>query len=177
MRWARALWGRARVASGKHGRQEMYRRGKVHSLLIAALLLTLGAVPSSQPVTAGRDTPAGAMQVYQQAVINRDYPTVVDSFNSPPGQAAFLAAEEVSRTQLYLTLQKHFGDAQAAQILHESGLLPPLIITQKFLPQDWFVAPDNSDVVEPVESSPWLEVQPPVMQKDPDGIWRIDRLS
>src|ERR1700691_4765291 len=59
--------------------------------LIGFLVVALGVgsfaagqtTRAGRPVMAGRDTPAGAMNVFEQALGNADAATVADSFNLP----------------------------------------------------------------------------------------------
>jgi hypothetical protein len=149
----------------------------VLALLVAALSSTSsnGAPAATQPVLAGRDTPAGAMTVFEHAVQNGDLATAADSYNLPAGSAYMHAARDIAGSRLFAALQTRWGADAAQNIFSETGLSRPPPQTN-YSAGNWTISPSQADVAvgkTAVDGS----VSFPDLQRGSDGIWRMGAIS
>jgi hypothetical protein len=123
---------------------------------------------TTQPVMSGRDSPAGAMKVFEQAVENGDLVTVADSYNLPEAAKIAFAEELVAVRQFSRALEARFGHEAAVNVCSECYIrVQP---SQKYAPEDWHYPTGQPDIA--IGDIPGVEM----MEKGPDGIWRIGRI-
>src|SRR5215831_14345271 len=75
--------------------------------------------PSAQPITQGRDTPEGAMNVYEQALARGDVATVADSWNSAEARNESAAKLLILRNRLERALAAHLSTAELEKVRSE----------------------------------------------------------
>lgn len=122
---------------------------------------------SAQPVMQGRDTPEGAMNVYEQALARGDVATVADAWNSPAEIRSESAAKLlILRNRLERALAAHLSAEEAEKIRREG--IPMTPVTRPFVADDW--EHPKADIVYPK--------RPPamMMQRGEDRIWRFGRI-
>ena len=158
-------------------------RGRIFggwSSLAVILLYTINssvlAAPSArssttQPIVAGRDTPAGAMTVFDHAIENCDLPTAADSYNLPEAGGYMRAAERIADAQLYRALEARFGAGETGRMLGDAGI-PTMPQSRKYSADDWTYPPNQPDLALG-KSSHEGSASVPTMQKGSDGIWRM----
>jgi hypothetical protein len=130
--------------------------------------------PSTRPKLAGRDTPAGAMNFFEEAIKNTDLATIADCFNASQASAMLRAAEEMSKSRLYVAAAKRFGLQAAGQLFAAAGI-QLLLPIRTYTADDWNVSPTSVDMVSG-KILPGQSARAPFMQRGPDGIWRIGRI-
>jgi hypothetical protein len=130
---------------------------------------------TTRPVLAGRNSPAGAMRVYEEALNKRDVATVADSFSIPAGpyrRAMVLRA--IAERHFYLTARSWFGQDAAAYVCFECSVPRPQTgITDA----DWRPVWGNSKLMGGKiigHERGVLGVERPSFLRGPDGIWRMD---
>ncbi len=130
---------------------------------------------STRPIIADRDTPAGAMAVFDRAIENRDLSTAADCYNLPEGGAYMLAARQIANAKLDHALEKRFGKTEAKKALADARI-PVITLSVKYLPDDW-ISPVHLPNLA-LGGSSWAGATPvPTMQRGPDGIWRMGSIS
>jgi hypothetical protein len=133
------------------------------------------AAASTQPVMSGRDTPAGAMNVFERAVENFDTATVADSYNLPEAMRVAYARRAVAEARFCDAVEERFGHETAVNVCHEcrAATTQPW---QEYVADDWESFPGQPDKVSGKIPPKPGKGAPPLMQRGPDGIWRIGRL-
>jgi hypothetical protein len=152
----------------------------IGSALLASALLADGttappATPNAttQPVMQGRDTPEGAMNVYEQALARGDLATVADSWNARTARSPAFAKMMILDYRFQRGLASHFSPADVDRICKECqlGAQPT---SRPYVAADW----DQNPPPEPgVVYAKRREVMAPMMQRCADGIWRMGRVS
>src|ERR1051326_1021995 len=130
-------------------------------------LPTMTNPPSTQPMLQGRDTPEGAMNVYEQALARGDVATVADSWNFAEARNESVAKMLILQNRLERALAAHLSAAELEKIRSESRIsVTP--ITRPFVADDW--EHPQPDIAYPK--------RPPamMMQRSEDGIWRFGRI-
>src|ERR1019366_6052919 len=98
--------------------------------------------PSTQPIKAGRDTPAGAMNVLVQALENGDLATIADSYYLPEdidGSCRRAKAEDLlGYMEFYRAVAGRFGQEEANRMFHGDGIPP-----RKYVPEDFNIEPEG----------------------------------
>jgi hypothetical protein len=124
--------------------------------------------PSTQPVMQGRDTPEGAMNVYEQALVRGDLATVADAWNSAEARNESAAKLFILQNRLVRALAAHLSAAELEKVRSECRI-SVRAVTRPFVADDW--EHPQSDIVYPK--------RPPamMMQRSEDGIWRFGRIS
>ena len=151
------------------------------SLLIAALLSTVFIKPlvaetaTTQPVMTGRDTPAGAMNVFEQAIVNGDFATAADSYNLPGASRFVRAAKQISGVRLYRAVEKRFGRLAAGEVRQDANITV-LNTSRQYSDADWTNAKSDPKLMYGL-SSPIDGAATSDMQQGSDGIWRIGRIT
>ena len=157
-------------------------KSKYHfASLLAVLYLGTGAPvafatpatqsASTQPVLVGRDTPVGAMNVYQDALKSRDLATAADTFNWPQTGALMNAAEWIADSQLFIAISNRFGQEEAVKTFDIMRMrTPPLL--HRYRSTDWTVSTLDPDFVAG-KSLPGEEMRSPDLVRSADGIWRM----
>jgi hypothetical protein len=143
------------------------------SLSVCAALASQPA--STQPVTAGRDTPAGAMMVYEHAIETADFPTIADSFNdlSEPMRQA-VARELVLNAQFDKAVDARFGHDALLEVCKECRMKPePTNV--KYTNDMWNISQQQPDQAAGNWEPGKKDVATQFMQRGPDGIWRFGR--
>jgi hypothetical protein len=131
----------------------------------------LAAPSTTQAIMTGRDTPAGAMNIFNQAIENRDLPTAADSYNLPAASGYMRAAEQIADARLYRALEARFGTTAIRGILGDAGI-PITSRLRKYSTDDWIYPPNKPDLA--LGKSPHDRSTPvPTMQRGSDGIWRM----
>ncbi len=147
--------------------------------LLAAFLslFSIAAVqgPGAQPAITSRDTPARAMNVFEQALDSADFATVADSYNLPGSASYVRAAKQISGLKLYRAVEGPFGRLTAVRIC-EDCRAPITDTSRKYLPSDWANLASHPDLALGI-SSPLDGAGTPDMQHGTDGIWRMGRIT
>lgn len=141
--------------------------------VIAAELTTAPA--STQPILAGRDTPAEAMNIFMTALEHDDLATVADSFNASERNRQSMAHRLINQQRLYRDLVAQFGKKEADRVFAVGYLRPWQ--PHRYVPEDWAYAPNNPSIAlvnsnRDVPTGAYI----PMMQQGPDGIWRQGRI-
>ncbi len=127
---------------------------------------------TTQPVRAGRNTPAGAANVYQQALERGDLITVADSWNQPPMPPADIARIMLINFRFCRAIETRFSKAEVANICKECRIIP--------VPRSIVYTDDNWEhpSAEPniVYGKHVGDVDAGMMEKGDDGIWRFGRI-
>jgi hypothetical protein len=126
---------------------------------------------STQPVLAGRDTPAGAMNFFEESLKNRDLANAADCLNAPQARAMLVAADAMSKSRLYVAAAKRFGSQVADQIFTAAGI-QVLFPIRTYSADDWTISPASPDRAIG-KALPNQKARVPFMQRGADGIWRI----
>src|SRR3954452_17181749 len=129
-----------------------------------------GTNPSTKPVTAGRDTPEGAMNVYLKALRDGDLATAIDSWNMEEPFRTAAAREYVAEAQFAKALEVKFGHDAMVQVCEECSIKPPQTRVSKA--SDWRMNPNNPDLANS-DALPRDKNFTPPMERGEDGIWRI----
>jgi hypothetical protein len=135
---------------------------------------------TARPVLAGRNTPAGALIVYEEALNKSDVATVADSLSIPPDMDGSyrhaMALRAIAARQFYLTVRSWFGQDAAAYVCFDCSVpLPQTGVTDS----DWRPVWGNSNLMwgKILGHRPGgaVGVQRPAFTRGPDGIWRMAR--
>jgi hypothetical protein len=131
-------------------------------------LSTMTNRPSTQPVILGRDTPEGAMNVYEQALARGDVATVADAWNSAEARNESAAKLLILQDRIERALAAHLSAAELEKIRSECRIsVRP--VTRSFVADDW--EHPQADIVYPKRPSAMM------MQRGEDSIWRFGRIS
>ncbi len=147
--------------------------------LVTALAVSsvVGAGPatqpaSTQPVLAGRGTPDGAMNVFEEVLLSGDVATVADSYNLPDDFRLIIAEEDIASAQFYVALNKQFDSNAADSICKECDIRVPEL-SRVYLADDWEYPPNQPGVAfGKAGEHGYTEM----MQQGLDGIWRFGRI-
>ncbi len=130
---------------------------------------------STQPVTAGRETPAGAMMVMEHAIETGDVATVADSLNSfSDGARQAIARELVLELRFDKAMEAQFGHDALVKLCDECRMRPGQTDV-KYTDDMWQISPQHPDQAVGNLQAGKTGVVTSFMQRDPDGIWRIGR--
>lgn len=160
----------------------MYLKSKFYFVAVLMLLSVGNVAPatsanpttgpaSTQPIMTGRDTPAGAMNAYQDALKSRDLATAADTFGWPRTSALMNAAEWIADSQLFIAISSRFGQEEAVKTFDIMGMRIPALL-HPYRPTDWSVSSLEPDFVAG-KSLPGEEMRAPDMVRGADGIWRM----
>jgi hypothetical protein len=146
-----------------------FRLAVVLSALFPAAVLADPPPASTQPIMTGRDTPAGAMNTFNRAILNLDAATIADSYNFPPARRQDMAAVYISSMRFYTAAVSRFGKDATVDLCRQCRIpLPPDGHT--FTDADWQINSAQPNVA--MGQSPGASM----MQRDTDGIWRMGRI-
>jgi hypothetical protein len=127
---------------------------------------------STQPVLAGRGTPDGAMNVYEEALISGDVATVADSYNLPDDFRLIFTEEEIASVQFYVALNKKFDPDTADYVCKECRIRVP-DLSRVYVADDWQYPPNQPGFAfGKAGEHGYTEM----MQQGLDGIWRFGRI-
>lgn len=126
---------------------------------------------STQPTIGARDTPAGAMNFFEESLKNRDLANAADCINAPQARAMLTAADAMSKSRLYIAAVKRFGSQAADEIFTAAGIQVMLPI-RTYSADDWNISPTSGDIAIG-KALPNKKARSPFMQRGADGIWRI----
>jgi len=124
---------------------------------------------STQPVLVGRDTPEGAMNVYEQALARGDVATVADSYNMRDARTPAMAKMLILNYQFQQELAAHLSPGDVEKVSKECRLFNKPT-SRPFVADDWDQHRAESGIVYGKSG------QAPMMQRGGDGIWRMGRI-
>jgi hypothetical protein len=137
------------------------------------------ASPATRPAVARRDTPAGAMRFYEDALDNRDVASVADSLiAAAPMDDQLrhgLALQAIAQRRFYRTVENWFGRDEAVHVCFYCEIpTPPSSIADADWQPMWGRSNFMGGAIRP--SSPMMLdfEQWPSMRRGPDGLWRVD---
>ena len=131
-------------------------------------------VAATEPVMAGRDTPEGAMNVFEKALESGDVAMVGDSWNLPAGRREGMGASLVVEYRFREALGKRFSAEEVVRVCSECRIwVKPA--GRAYVAGDWLRPLDTPDVALPRNDV--KDVQAVVMQRGEDGIWRMGRIA
>jgi hypothetical protein len=124
--------------------------------------------PPTQPVMQGRDTPEGAMNVYEQALVRGDVATVADAWNPAQARSEPAAKLLILQDRLERALAAHLSAPELEKVRRECRIsVRPG--TRPFVADDW---------EHPQPNIVYAKERPAMMmQRGEDGIWRFGRIS
>lgn len=163
-------------------------RGKIiHCVISASIavcltlkLVNAASIPATlpvanQPIMIGRETPVGAMNVFEHALETFDVATVADSYNLPEAARLVRAAGQVADMRFYRAVAARFGKDAAADVCRNCGIhinTP----SREYAVDDWIYPPAQPDVANGKTLAGDMS-STPTMQKGNDGIWRIGSIT
>jgi len=138
----------------------------------------LNSPATTRPVLAGRNTPARAMRVYEDALNRLDVATVADSFSMPQdmdgSQRHATALRAIAERQFYLQVQAWFGQDAAAKVCFDCSVPRP---QTGIADGDWRPVWGKSNFmwgkIIGHDRRGALGVKRPNFVRGPDGIWRM----